>query len=616
MALGCVLLDYSVAWGFSFDDPPGPQFTQEQIRQQRQAGAGLHDLIVEACQSGKPSVTIPPGDYRFGSDTVSKPKKIIPALNFEGLQRPADAPFTIVAQGVTFWFDLGDDEVPTCHFAIGFRHCRNLIIDGLTIDRGSRGCIEGRIIRIDGKNNRIEIEASAGTFIPTHFNGSGNQRLLPFKANGDFCTPFYALQHGSHLRYRNVVPASRANRYWVNLSDDELLKTNRDPQWIAAFGDAGTLRPGDGLHLIYTTTDAVSLIHCDSMVFRNFSNYIAKGDAVEAGGYGGHRWEGCYNGPRPHTNQWQGGDGVMVAATQHGSTYDHCTFISTTDDPINIHGRWGAIREISDHRVTFTASQAEGDATVGDTVLFYNKNTGQLQGEAKVTAIDGLTFSLDRDAAGFAGCVAEWPGHEAAGWVIKNCIFRDSYQRILAQTGPGSILDSIFTRLGQGIILGPAFFTDSPKYGFEGGVAHDIVIRGNTFTDVDMRPKASVIDWVPSSPDVGEATNQPPVARGLTISQNTFHLINPALVARSLGGITISGNTLDYPAEKNDTLSSLVPDDRRHAICLTSCRDVKVEANVLHDPAGFTRPNPTTGSRLLGIQDVGSILLDGAKINP
>ena len=151
---------------------------------------------------------IPAGNYRFGQETWG-PDGAISPLEFAGLVRPAEHPLTIDATGATFWFDLADDQAPTAHFCVGFRNCSNIVFKGATIDRGARGHVEGRITRIDFAHNRIEIELSPGIAVPAKFSGGLEQRVLPFKADGRFCAPLYALQDGGvHLKYKGITPSA------------------------------------------------------------------------------------------------------------------------------------------------------------------------------------------------------------------------------------------------------------------------------------------------------------------------------------------------------------------------------------------------------------------------
>jgi hypothetical protein len=44
-------------------------------------------------------------------------------------------PFRILAQGVTFWFELPPDQTQSAHFALGFVNCSHLSLEGATLAR-------------------------------------------------------------------------------------------------------------------------------------------------------------------------------------------------------------------------------------------------------------------------------------------------------------------------------------------------------------------------------------------------------------------------------------------------------------------------------------------------
>ena len=180
---------------FSFDDPAGPQteFTEAQKQAQYAAGEGVVPMVLDAFNSGADSVTIPPGDYRFGFADKGAgpggPYYIQFPLGFYDLVRPDDDPFTIDATGATFWFDVFEDQPPSAHFTVGFRNCANIILKGCIIDGSKRGNIEGQITQIDYANNRFEIEPVPGTTVPSAYVGGSGQRLVPFKGIPSTNTP-------------------------------------------------------------------------------------------------------------------------------------------------------------------------------------------------------------------------------------------------------------------------------------------------------------------------------------------------------------------------------------------------------------------------------------------
>ena len=523
--------------------PAGPRFTDAQKQVQREAGKNILPLVLAAFSNGAESVRIPPGDYRFGCESWGRDGMRY-ALEFRGLRRDAVHPFTIDADGATFWFDLPDDQAPHAHFSLGFKECSNIIFRGATLDRGTRGHIEGRITQLDFDNNRVEVELSPGLVVPATYNGKSEQRVLPFKADGRFCAPLYALQSGgAHLKYTGIAPSGTAGRYYVTMGDTRLLDTVRDPHWRKAYGDLGTLEVGDGLSCVYTVSCAVELIRCDKLTMDGLNVYIPKGWGAEWGGEGGDLWKNCYFGPRPGTSQWQGGEGVMFCATRTGTTLDGVVMRHTADDIANFHGYWGHIESLESNRVTFVRSgeydrSTARDAVSGDRLIFRDRNTGLPIGEACVGSVAGQAVFADRSVLAFTNAIVEWPDHECAGWRVQRCDFQDNYQRLLIQSGPGIVRNCKFVRQGCGIEIN----SDFPYV--EGGVAHDITITDNTFVDVNPQPRGAAVSMHTHTYSGGA----PPFSN-IVITGNSF--VRPGSAAirlDSFRGGTIASNRFERTA--------------------------------------------------------------------
>jgi hypothetical protein len=563
---------------FSFDLPAGPQFSDAEKAAQHERGKGLMPMVMQAFNSGAREVRIPPGDYRFGKGTWDKDGPVY-ALDFWGMKRESDKPFRILAQGVTFWFELPPDQAPSAHFALGFVNCNHLSLEGATLDRDPRGCMEGRITQLDEAGNRIEIEATKGTLILTSFNGKLEERLVPFNADGTFCAALYALQHRgpARLAFRSVEPGKQPGRYWVHLAEkSELLSTNRDPAWIRAYGDAGTLQVGDGLCLLHTTTTAIGVMHSKSMEFIGVRNYITKGCVREFGGGGGHLWKDCYFGPRPGTCHWQGSDGFLSGCMERGSTLVGCTMLHTTDDLINFNGLWGYVEKVSGRNITLH-QDSHMPALQGDMLNFFDKQTGAPLGTAVVESANKLSFMLDRDAESLANAVAENRRWQNDGWEIRNCDFRDSYQRLLIQGGNGGTLrDSRFSRIGSGIYLDSNFFTRN-----EGGICRRIRIENNVFEDMAIHPDGVTLQAGFQSLNHNART---PLLSDLIVRGNRFINSGQYAIQFSLvSGGEISGNSFVDSGKPRILSGKASPQEnsqpRSQPWKLNQCQDIKVKEN-------------------------------------
>lgn len=592
---------------FSFDAPAGPQFTEAEKEAQRERGNGVMPLVMRAFESGAGEVRIPPGDYRFGQERKVQAKTFSP-LHFEGLKRDAEHPFVINATGSTFWFDLDDVQMPPGHRCVGFFDCSNIVLRGAIIDRGTRGCIEGQITTIDRAGNRFEIQPSPGIVVPATYKDGEEQRLLPFKRDGRFCVPLYDLQPGIRkLRYKDITPSAEG-RYWINMRDPDLMARIHDANWERAYGELGMLRVGDGLSCIYTSAGAIALGDSANITLHGVSVYVAKGGPSENGGEGAHLWKDCYFGPRPGTSQWKGADGFLCRATRYGTTMDNVTIRHTADDLQNFHGIWGKVKAVSGKQVTFEMNwdlrPTLKNARPGDRLRFIHRKTGAFLGEAKLTAINDFVVTLDQNATPFAEAQAEWPEHECAGWTVQNCRWEDSFQRLLIMSGPGTVRDCTFTRLGSGISLNTGM-------GLVGGIPSDITIANNTFIDVNPRPHGSVIGA--RAHNAKGLDGIPPIER-LVITGNTFvRSGGPAMELIGLKDSRIEGNIIESPVRAT-VIAKPTDEIVRQAILLRLSSSVMVKGNTLKDPEQHTQSDASSKSPVLGLDRTKDVTLDGVRI--
>lgn len=563
---------------FSFDAPPREQFPEAEKQTQRERGRGLLPLVLAAFSNGAAEVRVPAGHYRF-APAAEPGRRGSFALCFEGLQRADDRPLVIDASGATFWFDLPDTQMPPGFPCLGFRNCRNLVLRGATLARGTPGQIEGRITGIERARNRFEIQPSPGVTVPTRFNGGDEQRVLPFKRDGRFCAPLYDLQPGVRkLRYAAIAP-SADGRCWVTMRDPDLMERIHDPEWERVFGELGLLRIGDGLCCLYVTGAAITLENSAHLTMHGVNVFVDKGGPVEIGGEGAHLWKDCYFGPQPGTCQWKGADGFLSRSLRHGSTFDHVTIRHTADDLANFHGIWGKVQAVSGTTLTFERNAALrptlDNARPGDRLRFLHRKNGAWLGEAKLVARQEFTVTLDRDAAPFAAGQASWPEHECAGWTVQHCRWEDSFQRLLIMSGPGTVRDCTFARWGGGIELNTGM-------GLVGGVPSDITITGNTFVDVNPRPGGVTIGARAHNALGRDGT--PPIER-LVIAGNTFvRSGGPAIALTGVQGARLVGNRFDSPL-RAAALDRAGETDRRQAVVLSVCSGVELQPDVPVDPA-------------------------------
>ena len=235
----------STIGAYNPEAPPGPSFTAPQIAEQWAAGEKIYQAVIAAFHDGAYTVDIPPGDYRFSSFYHPDTK----AFLLRGLKRPKDHPFIINAHGATFWFPM-ESRLPDYHLMVRIEDCANITIQGLTVDSAQRGCMEGRIVKLDHTNNEIVIRPFPGTRLIKPANpaiaDNNRVRFLPFKANGDNMPALYQINRGwgPENDLFTELKAQRDGTYRLQLKTRNLLKTARDPDWIRTYGPGALIIKG------------------------------------------------------------------------------------------------------------------------------------------------------------------------------------------------------------------------------------------------------------------------------------------------------------------------------------------------------------------------------------
>lgn len=462
---------------FSFDYPFGPSFTEEEKNEQIKAGSNLADDITRSFHAGERYYRIPPGDYRFDAS-----KKY--AFELSGLHADEDNPFVIDAAGVTFWLNI--NPAPSYNsWGIGLENCSHIEIRGLILDSDPSVNIEGRVTRIDEKNNRIEIKISPGFKHPKAGDEKkhSQMRIIPYKANGNHIASMYTIDEGwgpGYVWLSSVTPSSEEDHYWLNLRQEGLLKAATSEKWFDVYGKEGTLEIGDGIAYIYSSMWSVSLDNCKKIVIKDLDCYVAKGGLSESDGYGAHQWINCRFIPRPYSNRLQGGDGTMSNGMRHGSVFDGFVVGGTSDDAINIHGDMGFVKSVSGK--SFTAGYQPKDLRKGDKIEFYNPKTGELLLQTIVKNITNGKIEVESEINVSLGSQIRYCDFECDGWVIRNSMFKDTYQRILIQSGSGVFANNWIERLGSPMVV-------ESQFGYvEGGFMKNIQITDNVFLNTAVSP--------------------------------------------------------------------------------------------------------------------------------
>jgi hypothetical protein len=490
---------------YSADNPPGPSFTAEEKERQYAEGARIVAGVRAAFLAGLESYVIPPGDYRFDSAHGQTGGR---SFALQGMHAKPEKPFRILGYGATFWFSLSAHAAPHHHQMIKVFDCSHLSLEGLTVDSDPRGSMDARITAFDFEGNRIQVKPVAGTRLLERLSASEG-RFIPFKADGRHVAALYQIDEGwgPGNMFTRQMEKTPEGLYWFTLKERKLLATLRNEAWKAAYGSAGTLEVGDMLGFIYSSSSAIVLNDCREIVVRDSRFFAAKSGLDESNGHGGHRWINCHFMARPGTNNLLGGDGTMMNAGMHGSVMERCVIQRTTDDAFNNHGYWKHAASVAERSITFREGLPKSLAA-GQVAEAFEARTDAYLARLTVESVEGKTVRFREPiGAKFATAAVMFPAYQNAGWVIRDSIFCDSYQRVLLGCGPGLFEGNRIERVGAGLTLGNGRPID-----IEGGDPHGVVIRGNVFLDSGSSPALRAVRI--------HGTGAP--LRGLQVCDNLF----------------------------------------------------------------------------------------------
>ncbi len=588
-------LDKAVTMKATFTgDSATPNFTAEQKSAQKKAGKELLIAINQAARNPEISkFIIPAGNYGFEATTGYGGVNSSAVLT--DIQRTEDNPFTIEAEGVTFWFEMIDKPCGSVIRGLHIRNSSNIIINNLTLDGYTPCAIEGEITSIDKAGNRIGFKPYAGTMeltdiiVDRAIKGS-EFRMVTVKANGDYPAPLYNIdgQWGPGSTWGANLEVD-GDTVWFTLKTTTLMNTVFTDQWLSTYGKNGTVEVGDGICVLYGTVLAACIDNCKQIQMNGLNCYVTKGGFWENGGYGDHLWKDCYFGPRPGTNRLLGGEGNMSQGLRHGSTYDGVVYGLTTDDSINIHGFWSEMKsyEAKDGGYYAKLNWAPVGIQAGDKAELYT-NSGKLVATLTVKSNpsedaqfsynyngflnNGILFK-EQPPENYAQLKVRWPASECDGFVIRNCVFSNVYQRALVNSGSGVIENNLFLNHGSNLAL------TSNTGAYEGGVMKNIVIRNNVFCSTANHPGATTVD-------ISQTTNWANYvsAENITLENNVFVQCGKVVSASNVKNLSVIGNLIVEPILYDKTLAAF----KDVAKISSSCSTKENGGNVVYSTSGAT----------------------------
>jgi len=591
---------------FSMADPVGLVMSQSEREEQRRAAETLRASIAAAQERGDRVFVIPPGQYRFAEN--------------RGFALNEAKDLTLVAEGVTFWFERPASALAADPKGLELNHCRHVTIRGLRIDFDPPVFLQAKILEIDEQAPGYVIEIDP--LFPDAEMDGGSYFL--YRADGQW------IRHG-YLFYRESKRIE-GRKHRVLLDNTRVFAAhNHDEANLQLTHGACRIGPGDYIVLPWRRGKGISMYRCESCVLEDVDEYASPGMGIlEYQGKGGNVYRRVRIMPPPATRRLHAcaADGFHNAQTDHGPHLIECEITGTSDDFVNLHGHFGVVWHKLDARRYIIGQANLGELSLGEWLTFYDDETIEHLGKARVTSLSSLKdierieqcnairlprhanrtyfeISLDQEVSLSAGDLVALDRFRSAGFLIKGCYFHDAMARTLINgAGNGTITGNVIERSAWGLVV----HFETWQY-FEGPMPRDIQITGNVFREIRdlLLPQHATAISVTMVPTNGGYLRKTRPLKNIAITDN--YIERPGgfgIVLTNTEDATIADNALVQPmyrpAMAGGDLQTIQfhighPNyfegkARKAAISLWSCSNVDVHANRVVDPEGNCEHGP------------------------
>ena len=435
----------------------------------------LQAMIEEAVAAGKQELTLPRGAYRIW------PKENKHHLCLSNLEN-----FTLHAEGV----------IALCQdlrgVALMISSCKNVTVEGLTIDYEPYGYAQMKVEYIDPDGQYVDVHIDNGYF--SQF--ADNEYKCPY-----FPTQFYdgKTRRNMHLRPFTVSAETvkeigdRRFRITSPLADDHKKRL--------CVGDyiTASMRP--------VMRGAITLYYCEGVRLQNMRVHAGCTGLSEVGSEGKNYYNALHviPGPRPYASSEERicstvADAFHMQNNRVGATIENCIIHSAGDDGANFYGLYSRVMESLSPTALIIGERSNVPIRTGDILRFYRGKEAVL-GEAEVEGCEKLEgYEADPSMNKSLGVVTFRPSvfyrvtlktpvetaagdwcndtsHVGNGFVLRNNFYCNLRPRgALIKASHGLIENCIFEDIGKaGVQIRPEL-----NWG-ESGCSNDVIVRGNTF---------------------------------------------------------------------------------------------------------------------------------------
>lgn len=546
----------------SIPAPNGKPTLREQTRD-------LRALIARQLAAGKKTIIIPPGRYRETPAGGSH-------LSFHDLQ------------GVKIIADHVEMDCAATVQAIGFDHCTNVTLRGLTVDYNPLPFTEGKIVALGPDKSWVEFEI---------FDGYPENQLRERIEIFDPATR--ELRRASYYGW-GAFERTGPHRYRISKGKNYHYHPNVDTEQVGDILVTNNRTPDRG------GPHAVILSDCVNVKLEAVTLYASPMFGFFETGCRGSTYLRCKIERRaPDDDPVQrayprmrslNADAFHSADATQGPAIIGCTAHFQGDDCVNIHGRYyyvaggrgNQLRLVTSRQPAIMAGdpvaflpydgprppdavavRIEPDAdslTMGERTFINKLNLVEsvrrrfLGGNAKV-----YRLTLDRDVnlpEGSAVCSANRIGN---GFVVKNCDFGDNRSRgILIKASHGEVTDNRITKSRMSAVL------ISPEFEWlEAGCSSDVIVKGNVIHGCGQTPIRILADGGNGKPlPAGAHCN-------ISVLNNRFEDCPwPLVEVTSVSGLTVTGNV--WPKQGPSGSSANKPGKPAGPVLLMNCEQTSI----------------------------------------
>lgn len=538
-------------------------------------------MVAEAVKRGDAKVVIPRGTYRLAPAEGSKAVWSLTGVH----------DIEIEANGVTL-------VATKLTRAVGLHACRNVTIQGLTVDYDPLPFTQGEVAAVAEDKSWIDVKLHAG------YPRQPYSRI-------DVVDPV--------TRYRKKgMPFLWGTRAEMK-GEDTVRVTLKDIGNAAKVGDLASLNTGPGEGGI---PHAVAMDRCAHIIFRGLTVHSAPGmGIVEADGDGGNEYLACrvVPGPKPSgaseerllSTSW---DAMQTKTVRRGPHVEGCEIAGAGDDSWSVQSSDFMVLKKESNRLViacrdeYTLGVETGDRLIarggGPAVTIIGRR--ELSREAAQLAPEILAKLEDAPAW------SEWrvspkclevafesgPPFEAGESIFSPDRMGNGFVFIKNRLhSSGRLLLKAAGRVEDNVLDTPHALTVCPELPANAAAGIDgLVIRGNRilragwFCAAPWSASAGALSITAGGH--GQTLRGPGIFMNLVIEDNVFEdCSGPNLVMSSVQGAVVKGNRFIRPGHENPNPTGASYGIAKDAVVwIAECEGLQMEKNPAIDPGPFVKP--------------------------